>query len=65
LKTTILHPMYFGSIAQYVIIAQSDAIIFEHQDSYQKQTYRNRMYIYGANGKLLLTVPVKHTIGNL
>ncbi len=52
--------MYFGSIAQYCAIAQSDSVIFEHQDNYQKQTYRNRTYIYGANGKLLLTVPIKH-----
>ncbi len=53
--------MYFGSIAQYVAIAQSEIIIFENEDNYQKQTYRNRTYIYGANGKLLLTIPIKHT----
>ncbi|MHA7058005.1 WbqC family protein [Aquimarina sp. M1] len=60
---TLLHPMYFGSIAQYVAIAQSASMVFENQDNYQKQTYRNRTYIYGANGKLLLTIPIKH-IGN-
>ncbi|MBW1294515.1 hypothetical protein GBO31_03275 [Aquimarina litoralis] len=53
--------MYFGSIAQYVAIVKSDTIIFENHDNYQKQTYRNRAYIYGANGKLLLTIPIKHT----
>ncbi|GAA4276319.1 WbqC family protein [Aquimarina mytili] len=53
--------MYFGSITQYAAIAQSDAIVFENEDNYQKQTYRNRTYIYGANGKLLLTIPIKHT----
>ncbi len=53
--------MYFGSIAQYVAMAQSNAIVFENEDNYQKQTYRNRTYIYGANGKLLLTIPIKHT----
>ncbi|WP_299214534.1 WbqC family protein [uncultured Aquimarina sp.] len=63
MKTPLLHPMYFGSIEQYVAIAQSDTIVFEHQDNYQKQTYRNRTYIYGANGKLLLTIPIKH-VGN-
>jgi len=52
--------MYFGSIAQYVAIAKFDNIVFENQDNYQKQTYRNRTYIYGANGKLLLTIPIKH-----
>ncbi len=53
--------MYFGSIAQYVAIAQSSSIIFENEDNYQKQTYRNRTYIYGANGKLLLSIPIKHS----
>ncbi len=53
--------MYFGSISQYAVIAQSDSIIFENEDNYQKQTYRSRNYIYGANGKLLLTIPIKHS----
>ncbi len=52
--------MYFGSIVQYAAIVQSDSIIFENHDNYQKQTYRNRTYIYTANGKLLLTIPIKH-----
>lgn len=53
--------MYFGPIIHFAAIAQSDSIIFENQDNYQKQTYRNRTYIYGANGKLLLTIPIKHS----
>ncbi len=52
--------MYFGSIGQYAAISQSASVTYENQDNYQKQTYRNRMYIYGANGKLLLTIPIKH-----
>ncbi|WP_196891498.1 WbqC family protein [Aureivirga marina] len=58
---TILHPSYFGSIAEYAVIAQSEKVIFENFDNYQKQTYRNRCYIYGANGKLNLNIPIKHT----
>ncbi|SHI66115.1 WbqC family protein [Aquimarina spongiae] len=61
MKKVLLHPMYFGSIAQYVALVQADGVIFENEDNYQKQTYRNRTYIYGANGKLLLTIPIKHT----
>ncbi len=57
----LLHPSYFGPISQYVAIAGADHIIFENEDNYQKQTYRNRMYVYGANGKLLLNIPIKHT----
>ncbi len=52
--------MYFGSILQYVAVAKSDVVVFENEDNYQKQTYRNRTYVYGANGKLLLSIPIKH-----
>ena len=57
----LLHPTYFPSIAQFVAIAQADSVTFEMFDNFQKQTYRNRSYIYGANGKLKLSVPVIHT----
>lgn len=57
----LIHPLYFGSIAQFVAIAKADEIVFENEDNYQKQTFRNRTTIYGANGKLVLTIPVKHT----
>ncbi len=51
-------PLYFAPIIQYTAIIKSN-VVFETQDNFQKQTYRNRCYIYGANGKLSLTVPVK------
>ncbi len=40
---------------------QNDKIIFEVEDNYQKQTYRNRCNIYGANGKLQLNIPIIHS----
>ena len=56
-------PTYFSPIAQYAAIFKNENIVFETEDNYQKQTYRNRTYIYGANGKLALNVPVKHKTG--
>ena len=58
---TLLHPTYFGSIANYVALAKAGKILFEHCDNYQKQSYRNRCYVYGANGKLLLNLPILHS----
>ena len=49
-------PTYFSPISQYKAILNSDSVIFEIEDNFQKQTYRNRCYIYGANGK-----PVSYT----
>ncbi|MGA9324715.1 MAG: WbqC family protein [Salegentibacter sp.] len=60
MEKILMHPSYFGAISQYVAMAQAEELIFENEDNYQKQTYRNRMYIYDSNGKLLLNVPIKH-----
>jgi len=53
-------PTYFSPISQYREILKSDEVIFETEDNYQKQGYRNRCYIYGPNGKQLLNIPIKH-----
>ncbi len=59
-STLLLYPTYFSPIVQYVGLAKADQVIFEVEDNYQKQTYRTRCYIYGANGKQLLNIPVQH-----
>ena len=61
MNSILIHPAYFGSILQFCHIAQAEELVFENEDNYQKQTYRNRQYIYGANAKLLLNIPIKHT----
>ena len=61
---TLLYPTYFPNIASYIVMAQAERLVFEVQDSYQKQTYRNRCYIYGANGKLGLHIPVQYSQKN-
>lgn len=56
----LLLPTYFPSISQFAAMVQADSITFEMEDNFQKQTNRNRMYIYSPNGVQLLNVPVKH-----
>ncbi len=58
----ILYPTYFPSISHFVAMVQSEETIFETEDNFQKQTNRNRMYIYSPNGKQLLNVPIKHAL---
>ena len=60
----IIHPTYFPNIAHFVAIVKAGKIIFENEDNFLKQTYRNRTYIYDANGKLPLNIPVIHTQKN-
>lgn len=57
----LLLPTYFPSISHFVAMAQSEKIVFEMEDNFQKQTNRNRTYIYSPNGVQLLNIPVKHS----
>ncbi|OIQ21034.1 MAG: hypothetical protein BM557_04545 [Flavobacterium sp. MedPE-SWcel] len=56
----LLHPTYFPSISHFIAMAKAETLTFEVEDNFQKQTNRNRMYIYSANGMQLLNIPVKH-----
>ena len=57
----LIHPTYFPSISHLAAMVQSDNITFEIEDNFQKQTNRNRTYIYSPNGIQLLNIPVKHS----
>lgn len=61
MNTILIHPTYFPSIVQMAAIVQSKSIVFEVSGNYQKQSYRNRTYIAHSNGKLLLSIPIKHS----
>ncbi len=57
----LIHSTYFPSISHFVAMAHADKVVFEVEDNFQKQTNRNRMYIYSPNGVQLLNIPVKHS----
>ena len=57
----LIHPSYFPSISHFVAIAQAEHVHFEMGDNFQKQTNRNRMFIYSPNGIQLLNIPIKHS----
>ena len=52
-------PTYFPPISQFSEIARFNEITFEIEDNFQKQSYRNRCYIYGANGQQMLNIPIQ------
>jgi hypothetical protein len=56
----LIHPSYFPSISHCAAMAQAETVTFEMEDNFQKQTNRNRTYIYSPNGIQLLNIPVKH-----
>lgn len=59
-----IHPTYFPNLAHFVAMVRAEHVVFEIDDNFLKQTYRNRTYIYGANGKLTLNIPVVHSQKN-
>ena len=56
-------PTYFPSISNFAAMAQAEGITFEVHDHFQKQTNRNRTFIYSPNGIQLLNIPIKHSAG--
>lgn len=63
MNNKVLLPIfYLPPISWFSVFLDSEnEIIFEQFENFPKQTYRNRAVIYGANGKLPLIVPIKHT----
>lgn len=61
MKSILLHPTYFGPVSQWIAFVNAEKVTFENEDNYQKQTYRNRMYIYDSNGRLTLNIPIRHS----
>ncbi len=59
----LLHPTYFPSIHHFVAMSHKDKVVFEVNDFFVKQTYRNRCYIYTEKGKELLNIPIQHEKG--
>ncbi|MFV0540156.1 MAG: WbqC family protein [Aestuariibaculum sp.] len=60
----VLHPAYFPNIAHFVALVKAKTVVLETYDNFLKQTYRNRAYIYGANGRQTLNIPVIHSQKN-
>ena len=62
----ILSTAYFPPIEYFAVLAKYsfDNVRIEAWENYQKQSYRNRCYFYGANGKEMLQVPVVHENGS-
>lgn len=60
----LIYPTYFPSISHYIAMLNAESVTFEVEDTFQKQTNRNRMYIYSPNGIQMLNISVKHDKAN-
>ena len=55
--------VYAGNIDYYSALCKASKITIDSNEHFEKQSYRNRCVIAGANGRLNLIVPVKRKIG--
>jgi hypothetical protein len=55
---------YLAPVEYYSAMAKADTVFLEHCEFYEKQSYRNRCNIAGANGQLALTIPVEKSKGS-
>jgi hypothetical protein len=53
---------YIPNVATLAVLAKQECVNIQTQAFYQKQTYRNRTQIAGANGVLNLSIPIEKGI---
>jgi len=58
--TGIFPICYFPPISYIQKFLESEEVIIDQYEHFIKQTFRNRTYIYGPNGKQALIIPVVH-----
>ena len=55
----ILSTAYYPPVQYFAELTKSERVLIEQHETYPKQTYRNRCYIFSANGALPLSIPVE------
>ena len=59
-KIVVLSAAYLPPLQYFTKLLMYDEVIIDAMENYQKQSYRNRCNIYGANGLLALSIPLIH-----
>lgn len=57
-ETLLIESQYFPRLSYYKALINRDILLIERYEHYQKLSFRNRCYIAGPNGTILLSVPL-------
>jgi hypothetical protein len=57
-ETLLIESQYFPNLSYYKTLINRDILLIERYEHYQKLSFRNRCYIAGPNGTILLSVPL-------
>lgn len=58
-KPALLSTAYLAPVAYYAVLYHAPSVIIEAHENYNKQSYRNRMFIGTDQGPLALSIPVE------
>ena len=64
MTSALLSTTYFGPVQWYQKLYRYESVIIDQQETFLKQTYRNRCLIATTQGIQALTVPVVHNKSN-
>jgi hypothetical protein len=59
-KPILIETQYLPNLEYFILLKSSHAVFIEHNEYYERQTYRNRAQIQFTNGVGDLTIPVKN-----
>ncbi|HEX2618027.1 MAG TPA: WbqC family protein [Flavobacteriales bacterium] len=59
----LLSAFYFGSVEHYRLLARHERVVIDTGEHYERQSYRTRTSIVGANGRHDLTVQIERRSG--
>lgn len=65
LKSLLIEPHYLPSLEYMTVLQQFNEITWEQHEHYVKQSFRNRCYIYTAQGVEMLVVPLTNKHGKV
>jgi len=54
----LISSLYLGPINYYSKLFRAESAVIDIHENYQKQSYRNRCILLGANGPLSLSIPI-------
>jgi hypothetical protein len=61
----VLSSVYAGNLVYYSLIANSNKIILDVYENFNKQSFRNRCVIASPNGPLKLIIPIVRSSKNI
>ena len=59
----IFAPCYLAPVSYWMEVVKNPCVIIDQYEHFEKQSYRNRCIIYGANGSQALIIPIEHGKG--